>query len=169
MMTTFFRPGGLWRDVPVEFEAAVRAVLKMMPKRIDEYETLLTKNPLFLDRTLGIGVLDSATALSHGVTGPMLRSTGVDWDLRKARPYMGYEQYDFNVPVNPAGDTYARYLVRVQEMRIAQDRGAGAEQLPLGPVRSDSRKFVPPPFGAGREHGVADPPLQAVDGGLPGS
>src|SRR5512143_2412206 len=146
MMTTYFRPGGLWRDVPVEFETAVRGVLKMMPKRVDEYEALLTKNPLFLDRTLKIGVLDSATALSHGVTGPMLRSTGVEWDLRKARPYMGYEQYEFNVPTHPAGDTYARYLVRVQEMRESLTIVEQAlNRLPLGPVRSDNRKFVPPP------------------------
>src|SRR5574342_445695 len=114
MMTTYIRPGGIWRDVPVEFESAVRNFLKLMPKRIDEYEALLTKNPLFLDRTVGIGKLDPATALQHGVTGPILRASGVNWDLRKARPYMGYEQYEFNVPVETIGDTYARYLVRVQ-------------------------------------------------------
>ncbi len=146
MMTTFFRPGGLWRDVPVEFEAAVRAFIKMFPKRVDEYEALLTRNPLFLDRLLQIGKLDAATALSHGVTGPMLRASGVNWDLRKSRPYMGYEQYEFDVPVNPTGDTYARYLVRVQEMReslkIVQQ---ALDRLPLGPVRSDNRKYVPPP------------------------
>lgn len=84
MMTTYFRPGGLWRDVPVEFETAVRDFLKMFPKRIDEYERLLTKNPLFLDRLLGIGKLDPAVALSYGVTGPTLRASGVNWDLRKA-------------------------------------------------------------------------------------
>jgi NADH-quinone oxidoreductase subunit D len=146
MMTTFFRPGGLWRDVPVEFEAAVRAFIKMFPRRVDEYEALLTRNPLFLDRLLQIGKLDAATALSHGVTGPMLRASGVNWDLRKARPYSGYEQYDFDVPVNPAGDTYARYLVRVQEMRESLKIVEQAlDKLPLGPVRSDNRKYVPPP------------------------
>jgi NADH-quinone oxidoreductase subunit D len=146
MMTTYFRPGGLWRDIPVEFETAVRAFIKMFPRRIDEYEALLTKNPLFLERLLGIGHLDGATALQHGVTGPMLRASGVNWDLRKARPYMGYEQYDFNVPVLTQGDTYARYLVRIQEMReslkIVQQ---ALDKLPLGPVRSDNRKYVPPP------------------------
>ena len=146
MMTTYIRPGGLWRDVPVEFEAAVRAFIKMFPRRIDEYETLLTKNPLFLERLLKIGVLPAEVALSHGVTGPMLRASGVDWDLRKAKPYSGYEQYDFNVPVRTEGDTYARYLVRVQELReslkIVQQ---ALDKLPLGPVRSDNRKFVPPP------------------------
>src|SRR5512143_342006 len=114
MMTTYMRPGGLWRDVPVEFESAVRNFIGMMPRRIDEYEALLTKNPLFLDRLLGIGKLPAAVALQHGVTGPMLRASGVNWDLRKARPYMGYDQYEFNVPVLTNGDTYDRYLVRVQ-------------------------------------------------------
>ena len=146
MMTTFIRPGGLWRDVPVEFEEAVRDFIKMFPKRIDEYEALLTKNPLFLDRLLGIGKLDAATALQHGVTGPMLRASGVNWDLRKARPYMGYDQYDFNVPVRTEGDTFARYIVRIDEMRESLKIVEQAlNKLPLGPVRSDNRKFVPPP------------------------
>src|SRR5512142_163964 len=146
MMTTYFRPGGLWRDVPVEFEKAVREFINYMPKRIDEYEALLTKNPLFLDRLLGIGKLASAVALQHGVTGPMLRASGVDWDLRKVRPYMGYDQYEFNVPVRTEGDTYARYVVRVQEMRESLKIIEQAlNKLPLGSVRSDNRKFVPPP------------------------
>jgi len=146
MMTTYIRPGGLWRDVPVEFEAAVRSFIKMMPKRIDEYEALLTKNPLFLDRLLGIGKLDAAVALQHGVTGPMLRASGINWDLRKARPYLGYDQYDFNVPVRTEGDTYARYIVRVQEMRESLKIIEQAlNKLPLGPVQSNNRKFVPPP------------------------
>jgi NADH-quinone oxidoreductase subunit D len=146
MMTTYFRPGGVWRDVPVEFEAAVRHFLKIFPRRVDEYEALLTKNPLFLDRLLGIGKLDAATALQYGVTGPMLRASGVSWDLRKARPYMGYEQYDFNVPTATEGDTYARYIVRIQEFRESMKIIEQAlNKLPLGPVRSDNRKFVPPP------------------------
>lgn len=146
MMTTYIRPGGLWRDVPVEFEAAVRNFIKIFPKRIDEYEALLTKNPLFLDRLLGIGKLDAATALQNGVTGPMLRASGVNWDLRKVRPYMGYDQYDFNVPVRTEGDTYARYIVRVEEFRESLKIVEQAlNRMPLGPVRSDNRKFVPPP------------------------
>ncbi len=146
MMTTYIRPGGLWRDVPVEFEAAVRNFLNYFPKRVDEYEALMTKNPIFLDRLVGIGKLDAATALQHGVTGPMLRASGVNWDLRKARPYIGYDQYDFNVPVRTEGDTYARYIVRVQEMRESLKIVEQAlNKLPLGPVRSDNRKFVPPP------------------------
>jgi len=146
MMTTYMRPGGLWRDVPVEFETAVRNFLKIFPKRVDEYEALLTKNPLFLDRLYGIGKLDAATALQYGVTGPMLRASGVSWDLRKARPYSGYELYDFNVPVATEGDTYARYIVRIQEFRESMKIIEQAlNKLPLGPVRSDNRKFVPPP------------------------
>jgi len=146
MMTTYIRPGGVWRDVPVEFEKAVRDFLKIFPKRIDEYEKLLTKNPLFVDRMVGLGILDSATALSYGVTGPTLRASGVDWDLRKARPYSGYEQYDFNVPVLTEGDTYARYLVHIQEFRESLKIIEQAlNKLPFGPVRSENRKFVPPP------------------------
>jgi NADH-quinone oxidoreductase subunit D len=146
MMVTYFRPGGVWRDVPVEFEAAVRNFIKIFPKRIDEYEALLTKNPLWLDRMVGIGKLDAATALQNGVTGPMLRASGVNWDLRKVRPYMGYEQYDFDVPTNDKGDTYARYLVRVQELRESLKIVEQAlNKLPMGPVRSDNRKFVTPP------------------------
>ena len=146
MMTTYIRPGGVWRDVPVEFEKAVRDFLKIFPKRIDEYEKLLTKNPLFLDRMLGLGILDSVTALSYGVTGPTLRASGVDWDLRKARPYSGYEQYDFNVPVLTEGDTYARYLVHIQEFRESLKIIEQAlNKLPFGPVHSENRKFVPPP------------------------
>jgi NADH-quinone oxidoreductase subunit D len=146
MMTTFIRPGGIWRDVPVEFESAVRDFLKMFPKRVDEYEALLTKNPILLDRLVGIGVLDAATALQHGVTGPTLRASGVNWDLRKSRPYMGYEQYDFNVPTRTEGDTFARYIVHIEEFRESMKIIEQAlNKLPVGPINSDNRKFVPPP------------------------
>lgn len=146
MMTTYIRPGGLWRDVPVEFEKAVRDFIKMFPKRIDQYEALLTRNPLFLDRTLGIGKISGADALNFGMTGPGLRASGVDWDLRKARPYSGYEQYQFEVPTRPEGDVYARYLVRIQEMHQSLKIVEQAlNKLPLGPVRSNNHKIVPPP------------------------
>ena len=108
MMTTYIRPGGLWRDVPVEFDAAVREFIRIFPRRVDEYESLLTRNPLFLDRTLGIGKISAEDALNWGMTGPPLRASGVNWDLRKARPYSGYEQYDFVVPTRTEGDVYAR-------------------------------------------------------------
>ena len=146
MMTTYFRPGGVWRDVPVEFEKAVRDFIKIFPKRIDEYESLLTKNPLFIDRMVAIGHLSKEVALQYGVTGPALRASGVNWDLRKARPYSGYEQYDFNVPTRTEGDTYARYLVRIDELRESLKIVEQAlNKLPLGAVRSENRKFVPPP------------------------
>jgi len=146
MMTTYFRPGGLWRDVPVEFEEAVRQFLRVFPRRLAEYEALLTKNPLFLERTVGIGVLSREDAIRWGITGPILRASGVAHDLRKDQPYSGYELYDFDIPVETAGDTYVRYLVRMEEMRqslrIVQQ---ALDKLPYGPVRSNNRKFVPPP------------------------
>jgi len=146
MMTTYLRPGGLWRDVPAEFEDAVRHFIKVFPSRVDEYERLLTGNLLFLERTRGIGVLKPEVALGYGVTGPILRASGIAHDLRKAQPYSGYEQYDFVVPTQPAGDTYARYQVRVEEMRQALRIVEQAlDKLPLGPVRSNNRKYVPPP------------------------
>jgi NADH-quinone oxidoreductase subunit D len=146
MMTTYIRPGGLWRDVPVEFEAAVRNILKTFPKRIDQYEALLTRNPLMLDRTLGIGKLTGEECLNFGVTGPMLRASGVKWDLRKMQPYSGYEQYDFEVPTRNEGDVYARFLVRLEEMRQSlRIVGQALDKLPIGPVRSNNYKFVPPP------------------------
>jgi NADH-quinone oxidoreductase subunit D len=146
MMTTYIRPGGLWRDVPVEFEAAVRNFLKIFPARVDEYEALLSKKPLLQDRIVGIGKLSAQDALSYGVTGPMLRASGVEWDIRKARPYMGYEQYDFRIPTRPEGDTYARYIVRIEEFRESLKIIEQAlNKLPMGPIKSDDRKFVPPP------------------------
>jgi NADH-quinone oxidoreductase subunit D len=146
MMTTYIRPGGLWRDVPVEFEAAVRDILKTFPARIDQYEALLTRNPLMLDRTLGIGKLTGEECLNFGVTGPMLRASGVQWDLRKTQPYSGYEQYDFEVPTRTEGDVYARFLVRLEEMRQSLKIVRQAlDKLPMGAVRSNNYKFVPPP------------------------
>ena len=144
MMTSFIRPGGLWRDVPAGFEEAVRDFLKTFPARIDEYEHLLTKNPLFIERTRNIGNLTAADVLNWGISGPMARASGIDHDLRKAQPYSGYEQYDFDVPTQTAGDTYARYQVRMEEMRqslrIVQQ---ALDRLPYGPVQSNNRKFVP--------------------------
>ncbi|HZU86877.1 MAG TPA: NADH-quinone oxidoreductase subunit D, partial [Anaerolineaceae bacterium] len=117
MMTTYIRPGGLWRDVPVEFEESVRHFIEILPRRIDEYESLLTTNMLFLERTKGIGVINVEECLRWGVTGPILRAAGMPYDLRKARPYSGYEQYQFEIPTETGGDIYARYRVRVEEMR----------------------------------------------------
>jgi len=146
MMTTYFRPGGLWRDVPVGFEEAVRQFLRLFPRRIDEYEALLTKNPIFIDRTKGIGVLSKEDALAWGLTGPTLRGSGIPYDIRKVHPYSGYEQYEFDVPTRTEGDVYARYLVRIEEMRQSlRIIRQALDALPYGPVRSNNRKFVPPP------------------------
>jgi NADH-quinone oxidoreductase subunit D len=146
MMTSYIRPGGLWRDVPGEFEPAVRQFLGLFPARIDQYERLLTKNPLFVDRTRDIAVISGEDAVRWGLSGPSLRGSGTDFDLRKARPYSGYDHYDFQVPLGSRGDVYDRYVVRMEEMRqslrIAQQ---ALDHLPAGPFRSDNRKFVPPP------------------------
>jgi len=146
MMTTYIRPGGLWRDVPAEFDGMVRKFLDYLPRRLDEYEALLTKNPLFLDRTRGIGKIDTATCLQWNVTGPVLRATGLAHDIRKSNPYSGIEQYDFNIPTETSGDIYARYKVRVAEMRESLKIIRQAlEKMPYGPVRDNNRKYVPPP------------------------
>jgi NADH-quinone oxidoreductase subunit D len=146
MMTTYVRPGGLWRDVPVEFDKAVRDFIKVMPRRLDEYESMLTKNQLFLERTVGIGPISVADCIRYGITGPILRASGKAYDLRKARPYSGYELYDFNIPTRTAGDINARYQVRVEEVRESVKIIEQAlNKMPGGPVRSNNRKFVPPP------------------------
>lgn len=146
MMTTYFRPGGLWRDVPAGFEQAVREFMRILPARIDQYEALLTKNPLFLDRTRKIGVISGEEAIRWGLTGPTLRGSGPSYDVRKAAPYSGYEQYDFIVPTGTHGDVYDRYIVRMEEMRQALRIVQQAmDKLPYGPVRSNNRKYVPPP------------------------
>ena len=146
MMTTYFRPGGLWRDVPADWQDTVLGFLNGFEERIRQYERLLTKNPIFLDRTRGIGVISGEDALAWGLTGPMLRASGPRLDLRKMRPYSGYEQYDFEVPTHTDGDVYARYLVRMVEFRESMKIVRQAlERMPTGPVRSNNRKFVPPP------------------------
>src|SRR5574340_272353 len=146
MMTTYFRPGGLWRDVPPEFVPAVEHVIEVMPDRITEYESMLKKNLLFMDRTQGIGAISAEDCLRYGLTGPVIRAAGIPYDLRKALPYSGYEQYDFDIPTQQTGDIYGRYQVRMDEMRqsvrIVQQ---ALSILPDGPVQSANRKFVPPP------------------------
>lgn len=146
MMTTYIRPGGVWRDVPPEFEAAVRNFLDIMPRRIKEYDDLLQFNEIFLDRTKGIGIISAADCLAYGLSGPVIRASGVAHDLRKKQPYSGYDQYDFDVAVQEEGDVYARYRVRLEEMtqslRIITQ---ALNRLPKGPVRSANRKYVPPP------------------------
>ncbi|MQC26424.1 MAG: NADH dehydrogenase (quinone) subunit D [Chloroflexi bacterium] len=146
MMTTYFRPGGLWRDLPEEFIPTLEQFLDDLPARIDQYEDLLTHNPIFIDRTKGIGVLTEEQALGYSITGPTLRGSGIAYDIRRAHPYAGYENYEFDIITEEGGDCYARYLVRIREMResIRIIRQAIA-RLEDGPVRSNNRKFVPPP------------------------
>jgi NADH-quinone oxidoreductase subunit D len=151
MMGTYMRPGGVWRDLPDEFMPALDAFLDYFPPKIDEYEALLTRNPLWIDRTQGIGIVQPEDAISWGLGGPILRASGVNLDLRRAAPYSGYETYDFDVPLGEHGDTYDRYLVRVREMREslkiikqAKDRLKKVK----GRFRSENPKFVPPPRSA---------------------
>ena len=146
MMTSYIRPGGVWRDVPAEFEPAVRDFLAYMPQRIQQYEDMLTNNPLYIDRTRGISAITADQALEWGLSGPVARAAGVDWDLRKSNPYSGYEQYTFEVPLGSNGDVYDRYIVRIEEMRQSlRIIEQALDHMPGGGFRSDNRKFVPPP------------------------
>jgi NADH-quinone oxidoreductase subunit D len=146
MMASYFRPGGLWRDLPPGFEEAVRDFLKLMPERIDEYEALLDKNPIWLERTQHIGVISSKDAIAWGVSGPSLRGSGVNWDIRKAMPYSSYDHFDFDVPLGKNCDVYDRFLCRIHEMReslkIVQQ---ALDKLPGGPFMTSDRKVAPPP------------------------
>jgi len=117
MMSSYFRFGGLMKDIPPDFEPRVREVLEVMPSRIGEYEQLLTNNRIWIQRTKGVGVITARDAIDWGVSGPSLRGSGVDWDIRKSMPYSGYEKYEFNVPLGKNGDVYDRYLIRIQEMK----------------------------------------------------
>lgn len=146
MMTSYIRPGGVWRDLPDGFEDAVRDFLNGFHRRLDQYHALLTKNPLYIQRTKGISPISPEDALDIGLTGPLLRATGMPYDLRKKMPYTGYEEFEFDVPVGTTGDVFDRYIVRMEEMkqstRIIEQALA---KLQPGPFRSSNRKFVPPP------------------------
>ncbi len=146
MMTSYIRPGGLAMDLPSGFEEAVRAILEMMPARIDEYEALLTRNEIWLDRTVGIGVLPLDEAIRMCVTGPALRASGGDFDLRRDKPYCGYDEYDFKIIVGEKGDVYERYLVKVKEMReTLKIIRQAIDRLPGGPHVTTDRKVAFPP------------------------
>jgi len=146
MMTSYFRVGGLMADLPEGFEERVWTFAKQFPKRVDEYEDLLTRNPIWLKRTKGIGVLKKEDAINLGVSGPTLRASGVPWDIRKSHPYSGYEKFDFQVSLGRNGDVYDRYFCRIFEMRQSLSIVRQAlERLPGGPVNVDDPKIVPPP------------------------
>ena len=142
----YFQVGGCAQDLPEGFVERLQRLLDILPGRIDEYEALLTGNPIWQDRLKGIGVIPAEQLLALGVTGPTLRAAGIPLDLRKSQPYSGYEHFQFDVPTEIAGDSFARYLVRVREMResikIMQQVLDG---LPEGPVIADDRKVVLPP------------------------
>ncbi len=145
MMTSYFRIGGLSLEPPLDFYGRVQNLLKMLPEKIDEYENLLSGNPIWIQRTQGVGLLSAADAIAFGVTGPPLRASGVDWDLRRDMPYSSYEKFQFKVPVSNGCDVWSRYVVRLQEMResikIAQQALDG---LPEGPIKADAPKVVLP-------------------------
>lgn len=145
LMTSYIRVGGLALEPPRGWERVVGDFMKQLPAKIDQYEGLLTENPIFMQRTQGVGYLPVERLLDLGVTGPMIRAAGVNWDIRKAEPYSSYEKFDFKVPVQQAGDVYARFRVRMDEMRessrIVEQCLAG---MPEGPIRADAPKVVLP-------------------------
>jgi NADH-quinone oxidoreductase subunit D len=145
MNHAYIRPGGLATDVTHDFVERCEALLKMLPERLQQYEDLLLKNPIFNDRLRGIGVLTTERALALGVTGPLARASGIPWDLRRARPYSGYEQYDFDVVTETAGDSFARYLVRMEEinqsLRIIRQ---ALDTFPGGPTMVEDKRIAWP-------------------------
>ncbi len=146
MHTSYIRPGGLAWDFPKEFKATVQHFLNIFPSRIDEYEALLTDNPIWKERTVGVGKLTAADAVALGASGANLRAAGVPYDVRKLFPYSGYENYDFRLITGTEGDTYERYLVRIAELREAVKIAQQAlDNLPDGPYATSDRKIWPPP------------------------
>jgi NADH-quinone oxidoreductase subunit D len=145
MMTSYFRVGGLALEPPLDFYKQVQDFLNIMPDRITQYENMLTGNPIWMNRLKGVGYLSAADAIALGVTGPPLRASGIDWDLRRDMPYSGYEKFQFNVPVSKVGDVWARYIVRIQEMReslkICQQALDG---MPQGRIVADAPKIILP-------------------------
>jgi NADH-quinone oxidoreductase subunit D len=146
MHTRYFQAGGLAEDIPAGFYSECRRFADVMEDRVDEYEDILSRQAIWLERTQGVGFLSTADAIALGQSGPVLRGSGVNWDLRKAEPYLAYDQVDFGVPVYPEGDVYARYKVHMDEMRestrIVQQAVDG---MPDGPWIVDDRKIVLPP------------------------
>jgi NADH-quinone oxidoreductase subunit D len=141
----YVRPGGVAQDLPPGAVDKIREFLRMMPGKVDEYEELLTANPVWLARLKGVGYLSAEGAIALGVTGPLLRASGIPWDLRKQMPYLGYETYAFEVPTRPEGDCYARYLIRIAEMRESLKIVEQAlDRLEPGPVMVADKKIAWP-------------------------
>jgi NADH-quinone oxidoreductase subunit D len=147
MFPSYIRVGGLREDLPVGFHDAVNAFLDRFPDKLEEYVGLLTKNQIWLKRTKGVGVISQEDTISYGLVGPLARAVGVNYDVRRAFPYGGYETYDFNVPVMPAGDVYDRYIVRIEEMRqsVKICRQALSRITPRGVWDIQDYRIVPPP------------------------
>jgi NADH-quinone oxidoreductase subunit D len=145
MMTSYIRIGGVSMEPPLDFFARVQEFIRTFPEKIDEYSNLLTGNPIFRNRLKGVGYLSAADAVAFGVTGPVLRASGVDYDLRRDMPYSSYEKFQFHVPTSTDGDCWARYEVRLVEMResvkIIQQALDG---MPEGPLNADAPKIVLP-------------------------
>src|SRR6185437_12614828 len=145
MMTSYFRVGGLALEPPLDLFGRIQKLLKALPGRIDEYQGLLTGNPIWMGRLKGVGTLSAEDAIALGVTGPPLRPSGVDWDLRRDMPYSSYEKFQFKVPISNDCDVLARYLIRLEEMResvkICQQALDG---MPEGPIKADAPKIVLP-------------------------
>jgi len=145
MMTSYIRVGGVMKDATPEWLGKVRKFIDYLPAKIDEYERLLTHNPIWLDRTQGVGVMTREEAVNWSLSGPALRASGVDFDFRKKRPYSGYENFEFDVPVGKNGDVYDRYLMRVEELRQSRRIVAQAlNNLPDGPHKVQDNKVSLP-------------------------
>jgi NADH-quinone oxidoreductase subunit D len=139
-------PGGVWEDLPERWEEAVESITTMLPGRIDAYEELITENPIFLERTKGVGVVTGGQANALGATGPIARASGIDWDLRRDMPYEAYEDVSFEVPTAAEGDVYARYRVRMAEMRESvKIIRQLAWRMPRGDYKNMDPKLTPPP------------------------
>jgi NADH-quinone oxidoreductase subunit D len=145
MMTSYFRIGGLALDAPLGFFEKVKDFLNRFPANVDEYEGLLTNNPIWINRLKGVAHLSKEDAIALGATGPTARASGIDWDLRRDMPYSSYEKFQFNVPVSTGCDVWARYVVRVQELRESHKIAMQAlEGMPEGPIKADAPKVVLP-------------------------
>lgn len=148
LTTHAFRIGGLQYQLHDGFEEQVKAFCDAFPSHLDEYEELLTGNRIWVDRLQGIGILTAQDCMDFGVTGPLLRAAGVPWDLRKALPYCGYEQYEFDIPTRRNGDTLDRYIVRIEEMRqSARIIQQAVARIPSGPIMAKVPKVIKPPVG----------------------
>jgi NADH-quinone oxidoreductase subunit D len=145
MHAKYFRPGGVQRDMPAGLEEDIAAWMKSFPKMLNDIERLLSDNRIFRQRTVDIGVVSAEEAIDLGFTGPMLRASGVPWDLRKAQPYEVYDRMDFDIPIGRNGDCFDRYLIRVEEMRQSlRIMQQCLEQMPEGPIKIHDNKIVPP-------------------------